>query len=213
MVDSTLRTVTGQIAHFSMIGVGFIPPEDLEHSSEQNDSENTSASITFEVPVQFYENETIYTPHPDSPEEIDVSYFCCAYIAWAPSPYVRYYEVTVHYNNNNMHEQAVFSSCEYQDWGKTGCTLLPFGLPDGRTIFIGPGTITYPNMQDYAGTYDNSPNVFGADKHGITVCGLYTHYDHTDGLTRGQIDAVEKEMYDFLTSFVQGWTYTIKNVS
>ena len=216
IVDSPHHTVTGPILHFSIVGVGFIPPEELEETKERNESQdNNSAIITFEVAVQLFEYETNHTALVGHPEKIDYAYHCGAYIAWAPSPYVRYYEINIHYNGNSMHTQNLVGSCDYRQWGQAWCPLGPGGWVEGTTQYL--GNLPVPDEREYIGIYNNyfeddTTNILWG-KHGTYVFGLNTEFDHTEGLTRGQMDAVEKEMYEFMASYVAGWTFTVKNVS
>jgi hypothetical protein len=212
VTDTVAHTVTGGITHFSLIGLGYVPSEKLTHSTEHNDSEhNTSASITFEVPVQLYQYETNNTPWPSYPDQIDYTYYCGGYIAWDPSPYVRYYELNIHYNGNTKPSQKIWTTCDYQEWGKPWCPLDTYKWDETTTKYLGKWPV--PDERNFLTIYDNSPDICGADKHGMTLANMYASFDHTDGLTREQISAIEKEMYDFVTSYLQGWTFTIKNVS
>jgi hypothetical protein len=212
VVDSSQHTVTGLIQHFSIVGVGFIPPEELEQTKERNESQkNNSAIITFEVAVTLFEYETNHTALVGHPEKIDYSYHCGAYIAWTPSPYVRYYEINIHFNGNTKHSQNLVGSCDYRQWGQAWCPLGPSGWVEGTTQYL--GNLPVPDEREYIGIYNNDAYLIGADKHGTGVFSLSTEFDHAEGLTRGQMDAAEKEMYEFMASYVDGWTFTIKNVS
>lgn len=216
VVDSPRHTVTGPLLHFSIVGVGFIPPEDLEQTKERNDSQNNnSAIITFEVAVQLFEYETNHTALVGHPEKIDYSYTCGAYIAWTPSPYVRYYEVNIHFNGNTKHSQNLWSPCDYRQWGQAWCPLGNPGWDDTTTSYL--GNLPVPNEREYIGIYnnyfENDTTNYLWGKHGTGVFSLSTEFDYAEGLTRGQMDAVEKEMYEFMASYVAGWTFTIKNVS
>jgi len=215
VVDSTHHTVTGRILHFSIVGVGFIPPEELEQTNERNESQdNNSAIITFDVAVQLFEYETNHTALVGHPEKIDYAYTCGAYIAWTPSPYVRYYEVNIHFNGNTKHSQNLWSYCDYRQWGQT-CPLDNPGWDDTTTSYL--GNLPVPNEREYLGIYNNyfedDTTHYLWGKHGMGVFSVSTEFDYSEGLTRGQMDAVEEEMYEFMASYVQGWTFTIKNVS
>ena len=216
-VDTIQHTVTGTTTHFCLIGAGFIPPEKLTHTKERNNSQkNNSAIITFEVPVQTYHNETNFTPWPDRPNDVDYFYYSGAYISWDPQPYVRYYTVTNHFNGNPKPNQAISGSCDFRKWGIESCPFLTYGRPDNRTVFLGPAEQTLnPNHLDYVGLYtigsyaSRFPEIDGS-KHGMFVFNIATTFDMTEHLTRGQMDAVEKEMDAFVTSYVEGWTYTVE---
>jgi hypothetical protein len=212
VVDTSRNRVSGPVFHFSMVGVGLIPPEVLEKTKERNESQkNNSASITFEAPVQIYQFETNYTPWPTRPTEIDYSYHCGGYIAWDPSPYVRYYELNIHYNGNSIHTQNLVGSCDYRAWGANWCPLYPYVWDETTTKYI--GGLPVPDEINFIGTFDNDKFAFGFDKHGTTVFNIYSDFDHSEGLSRAQIDAVEKEMLEFTERYVAGWTFTVKNVS
>ncbi len=212
VADTAHQTVTGPITHFSTIGIGYIPSEKLEHTREHNESQkNTSASITFDVPVQLYEYETNFTPWENYPDQIDYSFYCGAYIAWDPSPYVRYYELHIHFNGNPKPAQSIFSSCDYQEWGKAWCTLYPYGWTETTTRYL--GNLPVPDERGYIGTYDNARSIIGSDKHGMTLANLHSDFDYVDGYTRAQINDIEQEMREFVASYTAGWTYTVKNVS
>lgn len=212
VVDTTHQTVTGPILHFSMIGVGYNPKDHPQSDHNQN---NSSAIITFEVPVQLFEYESSYA-WPSHPQDVDYTYYCGAYIAWEPQPYVRYYAVTTHYNGNPSHNQSIFSYCYYPDWGKTECPLLPRSEPDGKIVFLGPyELVPSPNPLDYYGLYTLSSYfdpIWGIDlnQHGMSVSSIDASFDYYDGWTRAQMDTIEKEAYEFLQKYVQGWTYTVE---
>jgi hypothetical protein len=217
IVDIIQHTVTGTTTHFCLIGAGFIPPEKLQHTKERNNSQNNnSAIITFEVPVQTFHHETNNTPDPYYPNRVDYFYYSGAYISWDPQPYVRYYTVTNHFNGNSKPNQPIQGSCDYQDWGKEWCPLFTYPQPDNKILFLGPPEQTpNPNHLDYKGMYtlgtytSQFPEIDGS-KHGMFVLNIYAQFYNTEGLTRGQMDAIEKEMDAFVTSYVEGWTYTVE---
>jgi hypothetical protein len=216
-VDTIQHTVTGTTTHFCLIGAGFIPPEKAEHTTTHNDSQkNNSAIITFEVHVQTYHYETNITLWPDHPDDIDYTYYSGAYISWDPQPYVRYYTVTNHFNGNQKPFQTLSGSCEFRDWGKEWCPRLPYADPDNMTVFLGPAELVpNPNHLDYRGLYTigsylNGNPVVDGSKHGKLVYNIYDKFDNTEHLTRGQINAVEQEMDAFVTSYIEGWTYTVE---
>lgn len=213
IVDTAQHTVTGSVMHFCMIGVGYDPKDHPQSNHNQN---NSSAIITFEVPVQTFHYETNYIPSPTHPDRVDYRYYCGAYIAWDPQPYVRYYTVINHFNGNPKPKQAISQSCDYRDWGKEWCPLLPYGDPDNRTVFLGPPNQTpAPNHLDYVGLYTigsylNGNPVIDGSKHGKFVFNIHTYFDPIENLTRGQMVAVEKQMDEFLASYIEGWTYTVE---
>lgn len=212
VVDSSRHTVTGPILHFSMIGVGYTNQDYLYQQSTHNQN-NSSAIITFEVPVQLVEWEDIFTW--PSGEEDKTVYNCGAVCAWDPQPYVRYYAVTIHFNGNPSHSQPIVGSCDYRRWNTSSCRFLPYPDPDNKVVFLGPlDQIPGIDIQDHYGSYSLSLYIpkAGIDpsKHGIGRFSMYTDFYSDENLTRGEMDAIEDEMYAFTQSYVAGWTVTVQ---
>jgi hypothetical protein len=200
---------------------------------------NESAIITFEVPIQIFEDEYrvfsgyyagVKKDSPNAEEYYDYFFTCAGYIAWAPMPYVRYYEVNPHYNGNTKQSEPLFNNGDYRTWGDpkvTGSALHEFKWPETSTVYIGPESISHMFGGAYKGLYTalptyaffeggvtkEGPTMWSPALHGTPIIYVTTRFDHSEKLTREQMNAVEIERRNFLKSYVQGWTFTIKNVS
>jgi hypothetical protein len=200
---------------------------------------NESAIISFDVPIQIFEDEHkvfsgfyagVTKDSPRADDYYDYHYTCIGYIAWEPKPYVRYYEINVHYNGNTKHSEPLYNGGDYRTWddpGVTGSARHSFGLLENKTLYAGPESIEHMFGSSYVGQYTASPiwwvnddgvekwgpTVWSPDMHGRQIIGVTTFFDHSEKLTRAQMDAVEIEMRNFLTAYIQGWTFTIRNIS
>jgi hypothetical protein len=181
---------------------------------------NESAAITFSVPIQIFSDEHTFK---DTNETL---YEAIAYIAWAPSPYVRYYEVTPNYHGNTKPYQNLWLGSDFRTWASRAAELHPLGWAEKETWILAE---TDPHVSDgtwmrtftASGTWIevvdgvkiNGPAVWSSDMHGLQVVSVRTTFSQNENLSRDQMGAVGLELKQWLIDYTQGWTYTIKNVS
>jgi hypothetical protein len=91
---------------------------------------NESATATFEVPIQIF--ETQHTFQSDN----NTFYTAIAYIAWEPSTYVRYYEVTPNYHGNTKPYENLFLGSDFRTWSSRQDELHPLGWSEKDTWIL-----------------------------------------------------------------------------
>ncbi len=183
-----------------------------------------SAVITFTAPIQLlatsFSSESAQT----------TSYQVYAYASWDPAPYVRYYEVSLNYNNNSKPLQNTWVSADYNVWGSPGNELGPFPWTENMIYVIGPEGVQHPSGQPYRGRYDGEaagtwltvkkdgtkvfgPNMWENSKHGVKICGITATFKNDGSVSSASMIQVATDMQKFLTDYTRGWVVTLKNVS
>jgi hypothetical protein len=179
---------------------------------------NTSAIITFTVKPTIVSHTYLENNTRGEPES--TRYDVNIQITWDKNqaPYVRYYEITPHYNGNLMPTQKIWGGAtEYREWGvKPWATLDKFPWVENEVYYIGPGDITYANPRNFITIYDNNLDWRAQGLHGVGVGGLSTTYDWVfddSSATQADLEATERAMDEFAQNYFEGWTFTIKPVS
>ena len=110
---------------------------------------NESATATFEVPIQIFETQRTFQSTKDT------FYTAIAYIAWEPSTYVRYYEVTPNYHGNTKPYENLFLGSDFRTWSSRVDELHPLGWSEQQTWILAE---TDPHIADgyYKSTFTTS---------------------------------------------------------
>ncbi len=130
-------------------------------------------------------------------------------------PYVRYYEITPHFNGNTKPTQNLLGSGDFREWGKVAWSpLQPYSNQENEIYFLGSGAYTYPNPDNYLGIFDNNLNWREQGLHGTVILSVNTFFEYPDrDFTAEEIYNTEKAMREFTQSYIDGWTFTVKPVS
>jgi hypothetical protein len=183
---------------------------------------NESAIITFEAPIQIFE----YTwQHQNEVSAGETTYAAIAYIAWNPTSYVRYYEVTAHYHGNTKPTQALFNGADFRLWGQGDNILHAIDWTENQTRLLAltdPHTgyvqSTYTASNTYweklpDGTPINGPKVWPDTQHGYQVIQVSTTYSVDESKDQNQIGATSEDLMRWLVDYTQGWTFTIRPIA
>jgi hypothetical protein len=216
VADPDYNIITGKIYQFSQYMVCSYKPGGGTGSGGTGGSgsgSNNSAVITFEVPVQVHDKSLLYD------DEEEVYYSAGAYIAWSPEPYVRYYELTIHFNGNEPKPYAWEKEYTEQgeDWGNEPWALFV----DNELLIIGDHEY-YPGHGRYLCDYDNfgGTNHFKGN-HG-TCLGTFDETFYTDKCRGCYLDSIstekeimdtEKEIRAFAEDYFRDWTVTVRPVT
>jgi hypothetical protein len=176
---------------------------------------NTSAIITFTVKPTMVSH--VYIDNNTRGELETTRYDLNIQITWDANqaPYVRYYEITPHYNGNPQPNQNLFSTGDFRTWNSTGY-MAHFPLIENEIYFLGSGALTYPNPRNFLGPFDNNINWKRDGINGVVIAVITTEYEWKFAdwnATPAQLEATEKAINDFAQSYFEGWTFTVKPVS
>jgi len=207
--------VTGYVTHFCSIASGYVMEyvSDPDTSDEYNygDDENHSGVWTFEVPVKIYGYE--YGLHNIS-EPFTIHGFC-AYIAWNPQPYVRFYQIYFHYNGNGA--EGWIYGCDWLDRDKVYCAPQDFFFREDTPYYIA-NEEDYPVADAKGCIYvgELEPHFYDESLQGLH--GLPIAYISQEFKDNGEIDEISqagiiKEMQEYMEQYFDGWTATVRAVS
>ncbi len=162
---------------------------------------------------------TITTYENNNGEE-ETSFRVSIQVTWDKNqaPYVRYYEITPHFNGNTMPTQKLWGgSSEFREWGlKPWAELRETNWKENEIYYLGPGNITYANPDNFIGIYDNNYDWQKEGLHGMGVGSLTTTFKwklEDASATAGDLERTTQEMLEFAQSYYQGWTFTVRPVS
>ncbi len=207
--------VSFQISHFSEYFLGAMASsaqqeEDGNDSTssedDDNDSENESGAIyQFEPKIQFHEKE--YRFYFDSATIFQYT----AYISWEPYPWVRYYEMKVHFNGV---EPEIYDgwSCNWRERGEVHCGVGPTLVQDEITYYLAPSEM-WGDFKDYYGGYDYRQSITGEGTHGTSFLTIQDEFFDDEELSSGQINMVKDEIREFVENYVSSWTVTVRPVA
>jgi len=185
-------------------------------------SSNNSAVITFTAPIKLLKTSF------SSESAKTISYQVWAYASWDPSPYVRYYEVSLDYNTNSKPRENNWASGNYLLWGTSGYELSPFPWTENMIYILGPEGVNHPSGQPYRGLYDNpetwltvkadgtkvyGPTMWDSSKHGVVICSIMATFPDDGSVSTSQMEQTASDMAQFLDDYTKSWTVTLKNVS
>jgi len=220
--DVATSQVTGDVTHFSIIGVGKIgadksgteqqQTEQEENEKEENEKEeneeeeneqeqDTSIIFQFEVPVGVLEREYRLG---EGESLAHTTYLCKPYFAWKPVPFVRYYEIKIHFNGN---PPKVFKgwNCFWRKRHEAYCTEGPCLWEEETTYYLAPQEF----CRNYRGRYD-SEELGG--KHGHVLFVIQDQFYDGEGLSTAQVNDVKNEIRAFVEDYVRGWTASVRAV-
>lgn len=151
---------------------------------------------------------------------LETTYHVNAQITWDKNlaPYVRYYEITPHFNGNTKPTQNIWGGAtEFREWGiKSWAPVGPSNWVENEIYFIGSGALTYPNPANFRGIFDNNLDWKKEGLHGLMIGSMTTTYEWKSddfGATVADLEKTEKAMDEFAKSYFEGWTFTVKPVS
>jgi len=204
--------IQGEISHFSKIGIGvFTDYENLEESDERNEDEeeNNSASISFEVPVEVHHWTDYYVDKDGEIHEDASNFVSAAYIHWEPQPYARYYEFSLNFNGNDPAPNSFPSSCDWSKRNLNYCGYNNYYYKEGETYYLcvdeSCGIENINNYQGLCYNFDKFEIDFIGEHHGRYIGGIQECLP---------VDpAVQLEMETFTEEYFNGWTATIRAVS
>jgi hypothetical protein len=181
-----------------------------------------SGVITFTAPVQILET------HFTNDRTKTTTYEVWAYASWNPPSYVRYYEVSLSYNNNSKPLTNSWVSADFREWSTPGNELFPFPWTENKVYVIGPEGVSHPSGQPYRGLYDNpetwvmmledgtkvnGPSLWGTNEHGVVICSIMTTIKDSENISGAAMGQIQTDMQKFLADYTQSWIVTLKNVS
>ncbi len=213
VADPDYNTITGKIYHFCKYMVCSYTPGGGVRPGSSGYGSNHSAVYTFEVPAQVHDYTSI------SPDEEEINYGASAYAVWDPQPYVRYYELTIHFNGNPPTPYAWEKEFTEQgeDWGNDPWVQFV----DNELLIIGDYEY-YPGYGRYLTVYDNfgGTSMFQG-KHGTPLGGFketfYTDkcgWCYLDSIsTEKEIMDTEREIKAFAEEYFRDWTVTVRPVT
>ncbi|MCD6572799.1 MAG: hypothetical protein J7K95_01725 [Thermoplasmata archaeon] len=207
--------IAGHVNHFCGIASGYAmeyvsnPDTSDDRNSSQDD--NNSAVWTFEVPVRIYEYE--YGLHNIS-HPFTIHGFC-AYIAWDPQPYVRFYQIYFHYNGNEP--EGWIYGCDWLERDKNYCQPQEFFFREDTPYYIA-NEEDYPVADARGSIYvgELEPHLYDESLQGLH--GLPIAYVSQEFKDNGDIDEIAqagiiKEMHDYMEEYFDGWTATVRAVA
>jgi len=207
-VDPNLATPTPSS------GVSANPSASKTPSPSQN---NESAIITFTVTPTITSYESYWN---DSKKLLQTTFHVNAQITWDKNqaPYVRYYEITPHFNGNTQPTQNVWGgTAEFREWGiKSWATLSKSNWVENEIYYLGPGSIDYPDPSHFVGIYDNNVEWKSQGLHGVVIGSMTTTYEWVSddaGATTADLAKTEQAMLEFAQSYFKDWTFTVRPVS
>jgi hypothetical protein len=217
VIDPDYNMVTGDIFHFCQYlvcsyttGSGGTGTGGSGNST--GSGSNNSSVYTFEVSLQSYEQS--YISPPDYDRE---TYSTGMFAVWDPQPYVRYYEVTVHFNGNEPEAYAWEKTWRQQGetWGND-----PWVQYVDNELFILCEEKYYPGYGKYVGIFNNYESKFPG-KHAMGFEGVHDlFYNEKCGgcypdqiSTSGEILEYKKQMKEFIEDYYQGWSVTVRAVT
>ena len=207
--------VSFQISHFSEYFLGGMASsaqqeeDDNDSTStpeDDDESENESGAIyQFEPKIQFHETE--YRFYFDSA----TSFQYTAYISWEPYPWVRYYEMKVHFNGV---EPDIYNgwSCNWRERGEAHCGVGPTLVQDEITYYLAP-TEMRGDFKDYYGGYDYRQSITGEGTHGTSFLTITDEFFDDEDLSAGQINMIKDEIREYVENYVSSWTVTVRPVA
>ncbi|HMA83227.1 MAG TPA: hypothetical protein VKP59_03265 [Candidatus Thermoplasmatota archaeon] len=215
-VSPEYNIISGKIYHFCQYMVCSYTPGGGTGSGGTGGSgsvTNNSAVIAFEVPVQLYDKSIL------SDDEEEVYYSAGAYIVWSPEPYVRYYELTIHFNGNEPEPYAweKYYTQQGEDWGND--PWVPY--VDNELLIIGDSDY-YPGHGRYLGDYDNFGGTDHFEGNHGTIIGLFDENFYTDKCGGCYLDSIstpkqildtEKAIKAFAEDYFRDWTVTVRPVT
>jgi hypothetical protein len=228
IVDSTLDIVKGTVSHFSYYMIA-CPSDTTDDGSDDNSSDedpDSSAVYMFDVPIQIMEKTymTYDTVGPRAGLKRDETFFCQAYFAWDPQPYVRYYEVYFHINGSEPTGISIGKTWREQTetwWGQEPS----INTWENKYIEIGDYE-TVPTKGSYLGRFDELPIDYEtwngenlSEKHGFGWTNMYDLFstDPTNDdevyVTDEEIEVYKTEIRDFIQEYVKGWYITVRAIS
>lgn len=195
------------------------PTPTVSAGSPSPTKQNESAIYTFTVAPTITSYES-YWNDTDFNKLFETTFHVNAQITWDKNqaPYVRYYEITPHFNGNTKPTQKIWGGTdEFRDWGvKSWVSLEKSNWVENEIYFTGSGAINYPAPSNFVGTYDNNLNWNKEGLHGIVIGSMTTTYEwYSDdaGATEADLAKTEQAMLEFAESYFEGWTFTVKPVS
>jgi hypothetical protein len=116
---------------------------------------NESAIYTFIVKPTMVSN--VFNTTNTRGEVDTTTYTLNIQITWDANqaPYVRYYEITPHFNGNSLPTQEILGSSgtDFRAWNSTYRGRSPWVEND--VYYLGSGALTYPNPRNFLGIYQN----------------------------------------------------------
>lgn len=181
--------------------------------------QNNSAIYTFTVTPTITSYES-YWNDSDSGKLYETTFHVNAVITWDKNqaPYVRYYEITPHFNGNTQPTQKIWGGTEdFRIWDlKSWATVDKSNWVENEIYFLGSGAINYPDPSHYAGIFDNNLDWKKEGLHGVVIGSMTTTYDWVfddAGATEADLVKTEQAMLEFAESYFEGWTFYVKPVS
>lgn len=180
---------------------------------------NESAIYTFTVTPTITSYESCWN-NSDSGKLYETTFHVNAQITWDKNqaPYVRYYEITPHFNGNTQPTQKLWGgTAEFREWGiKSWATLEKSNWVENEIYFSGSGAINYPDPSHFVGIYDNNLEWRDQGLHGLVIGSMTTTYDWVSDdadATAADLAKTEQAMLAYAKSYFEGWTFTVKPVS
>lgn len=188
-------------------------------SPSPSPTQNNSAIYTFTVTPTITSYES-YWNDTDFNKLYETTFHVNAQITWDKNqaPYVRYYEITPHFNGNTKPTQKIWGGTEdFRIWGlKSWASVYESTWVENEIYFLGSGAINYLDPSHYAGLFDNYLDWNEQGLHGVVIGSMTTTYDwyfDDAGATEEDLAKTEQEMLEFAESYFEGWTFTVKPVS
>lgn len=196
---------------------GSNPSVSASASPSPSPTQNSSAIYTFTVKPTITSYESYWN---DSGKLYQTTFHVNVQITWDKNqaPYVRYYEITPHFNGNTKPTQKIWGgTSEFRDWGiKAWATLDKSNWVENQIYFLGSGSINYPDPSHYIGIFDNNNQWKEQGLHGVVIGSMTTTYEwyfDDAGATEADLAKTEQAMLQFAESYFDGWTFTVKPVS
>ncbi|XHH08110.1 MAG: hypothetical protein ACFCUE_11115 [Candidatus Bathyarchaeia archaeon] len=193
------------------------PSATVSSTPSPSPTQNNSAIYTFTVTPTITSYESYWN---DSGKIYETNFHVNAEITWDKNqaPYVRYYEITPHFNGNTQPTQKMWGgTAEFREWGlKSWATLEKSNWVENEIYFLGSGAINYPDPSHYAGIFDDKLEWIEEGLHGVVIGSMKTTYDwyfDDAGATEGDLAKTEQAMLEYAQSYYEGWTFTVKPVS
>jgi hypothetical protein len=193
------------------------PSASVSTTPSPSPTQNISAIYTFTVTPTITSYESYWN---DSDKLYETTFHVNAQITWDKNqaPYVRYYEITPHFNGNTKPTQKIWGGTEdFREWGvKSWASVDKSYWAENEIYFLGSGSINYPDPSHFAGIFDNNLNWREEGLHGVVIGSMTTTYDWyfgDAGATEADLAKTEQAMLEFAESYFDGWTFTVKPVS
>jgi hypothetical protein len=193
------------------------PSATVSSTPSPSPTQNNSAIYTFTVTPTITSYESYWN---DSGKLYETTFHVNVQITWDKNqaPYVRYYEITPHFNGNTKPTQNLWGgTAEFREWGlKSWASLEKSNWVENEIYFLGSGAINYPDPSHYVGIYDNNLNWTKEGLHGVVIGSMTTTYEWVfddAGATEADLAKTEQAMLEFAESYFEGWTFSVKPVS